>query len=222
LREGAHGAAVTELQTQLNADGHPGTHGHALHVDGRFGPATRHAVENFQRDHGLVPDGIAGRQTLNALHASNLQPGKAQPSHAPTATQLNDPAHPDHALFTQAQGGVHRLDAEHGRAPDPRSDNLAASLAVAARNAGMSRVDHVALSTDAASVFAVQGALNSPFKQLTSVPTVEALNTPMTQSTQAWDRVVQQQTSQSQELQVSQAAQQSPREAVLPPAAHSM
>lgn len=36
-------------------------------VDGKIGPATRKAVQSFQRDNGLSADGIVGRQTWNKL-----------------------------------------------------------------------------------------------------------------------------------------------------------
>ena len=65
------------------------------------------------------------------------------------------------------------LDAKVGRTPDLRSDNLAAALVVTARSHGMSRIDHVVLSTDTSKVFAVQGALESALKRVASVPTVE-------------------------------------------------
>jgi len=120
------------------------------------------------------------------------------------AVHLDHPAHPDHALFKQAQGGVHKMDAEFGRAPDQRSDNLAAALAVAARSDGMSRIDHVALSTDASKVFAMQGTLNSPLKQITNVPTVASLDTPIAQSTHALGQVTQQKVVEEQSQQHNQ------------------
>jgi Transglycosylase SLT domain/Putative peptidoglycan binding domain/LysM domain len=36
-------------------------------IDGRFGPATAAALRRYQRQRGLVPDGIAGSQTYRAL-----------------------------------------------------------------------------------------------------------------------------------------------------------
>jgi Putative peptidoglycan binding domain len=41
-----------------------------LNVDGQAGAATAAAVKAFQRDHGLVADGIAGPQTIAALGAA--------------------------------------------------------------------------------------------------------------------------------------------------------
>lgn len=61
------GAPVSQLQQQLNALGYTGRDGQPLGTDGSYGPNTRHAVERFQQDRGLEVDGIAGRDTLQAL-----------------------------------------------------------------------------------------------------------------------------------------------------------
>lgn len=58
---GAAGAAVMDLQRALNAAGPQ------LLVDGDFGPRTDAAVREFQRQHGLKVDGIAGPLTRAAL-----------------------------------------------------------------------------------------------------------------------------------------------------------
>src|SRR5262245_22996985 len=44
-----------------------------LNVDGKYGPATRAAVEKFQRSHGLTVDGWAGVNTNDALRAEPLK-----------------------------------------------------------------------------------------------------------------------------------------------------
>jgi hypothetical protein len=93
---------------------------------------------------------------------------------------------------------VHLLDAKVGRTPDQQSDQLASALVVAARTNGMNRIDHVVLSTDASKVFAVQGALDSALKRIAGVPTVEALNTPIAQSSQAWEHASAQMQQQAQ------------------------
>ena len=41
-----------------------------LDVDGEYGPATRAAVEKFQRSHGLTVDGWAGVNTNDSLRAA--------------------------------------------------------------------------------------------------------------------------------------------------------
>lgn len=69
LRRGARGEAVRALQTALTA------RGHALAVDGAFGPATERAVRAFQQRNGLAVDGIAGPATLAALGGTRTGDG---------------------------------------------------------------------------------------------------------------------------------------------------
>jgi hypothetical protein len=50
-------------------------------VDGKLGPRTRDAITAFQQWHGLVPDGIAGPQTLGKLrNAVAPRPGNNGPA----------------------------------------------------------------------------------------------------------------------------------------------
>jgi hypothetical protein len=95
-------------------------------------------------------------------------------------------------MYRQALDAVHRLDAQQGRVPDQRSDNLAAALTVAAHGNGMSRVDHVVLSDDASRAYAVQGDINSLFKRYTDVNVGQAIGTPVTQSSAQWQHDIQQ------------------------------
>jgi len=55
------GDAVRDLQTALSGAGYP------VAADGVFGPLTEDAVRRFQRDAGLVVDGVAGPRTRTAL-----------------------------------------------------------------------------------------------------------------------------------------------------------
>ena len=64
LRRGDKGEWVTVLQTKLLLRGYDlGKWG----ADGSYGAATEAAVKMFQRDHGLVSDGICGQKTWAAL-----------------------------------------------------------------------------------------------------------------------------------------------------------
>ena len=123
-------------------------------------------------------------------HPSHLFENDAQ---AKPAARLDQAAHPDHAMFNQALQGVHQLDAAHHRTPDQGSSNLAGALVVAARNDGMSQINHVALSDDGSRAFAVQGDLNSPFKQIADVHTQQGMATPLDKSTQSLQQIDQQQ-----------------------------
>ena len=59
IRIGDRGSDVAEVQTI------PG-----LEADGRFGSVTQHAVEQFQSDHDLAPDGVVGTATWKTLRAA--------------------------------------------------------------------------------------------------------------------------------------------------------
>jgi len=59
------GVDIRALQTALND--HLGA---MLPVDGQLGPRTAAAIRTFQAAHGLVPDGIAGPKTRQALGVS--------------------------------------------------------------------------------------------------------------------------------------------------------
>lgn len=67
LRKGSKGAYVVELQTALIALGYDlGSYG----ADGNYGKATEAAVKAFQKDRGLVVDGVCGPKTWAALEAA--------------------------------------------------------------------------------------------------------------------------------------------------------
>lgn len=55
------GPAVTMWQRALAARGYD------IKVDGQFGEKTNHVVVDWQKKHGLVPDGIAGPRTWHSL-----------------------------------------------------------------------------------------------------------------------------------------------------------
>ena len=56
------GDDVAQLQGQLHDLGF-----YTSRVDGHFGVATHRALQNYQRDYALTPDGICGPETLRAL-----------------------------------------------------------------------------------------------------------------------------------------------------------
>ncbi len=74
LWPGLMGWDVASLEFRLIAYGLPRSA-----VDGRFDGVTQAALERFQRQHGLRPDGIAGRQTYRALARSGTRKVAAAP-----------------------------------------------------------------------------------------------------------------------------------------------
>jgi len=188
LKLGAHGDAVGKVQDELASLGYKDRQGNPLHADKSFGPSTDAAVKAFQRDHHLKDDGVIGPATQRAIN-EQIQ-AQAHPS---TPARLDDPTHPDHALFQQARDQIHQLDRQLGRTSDVMSDNMAAALVVEARSQGLERIDQVALSDDGHRLWAAQnapGQLGPFFAQHASVPT-SAVHTPMEQSSAQWPEAMQ-------------------------------
>lgn len=71
------GSDVAELQERLNELGYG-----LLAVDGVYGPKTIAAVQSFQRARGLVPDGVVGQATWEALGPEAL-PAAQGPTQKP-------------------------------------------------------------------------------------------------------------------------------------------
>ncbi|MBO4734191.1 MAG: peptidoglycan-binding protein, partial [Clostridia bacterium] len=69
-RMGSTGNEVTAIQNALKKKGY-----YTGAVDGIFGSRTLAAVKSFQRDAGLLVDGIAGPKTLKALGISGASSG---------------------------------------------------------------------------------------------------------------------------------------------------
>lgn len=87
LRSGSRGPAVIELQERINnsptmaeaARAARKTATELLDPDGAFGPRTRAAVTQFQRDKALVDDGIAGPNTWKELEkAGSASQGRVE------------------------------------------------------------------------------------------------------------------------------------------------
>lgn len=72
LSVGSVGEAVESLQEALNR------YGYSLSVDGDFGPLTHTAVVDFQKKHGLIPDGIVGPHTWEAIDTGKTLDGLVQ------------------------------------------------------------------------------------------------------------------------------------------------
>jgi hypothetical protein len=124
----------------------------------------------------------------------------------PSVPTLLDARHPANGIYEQAHICVARIDQEQGRTPGPHTQNFAGSLTSAATAAGFSRIDHVALSDDANRGYAIQGDLNSPFKKYVEVDVMQAVQTPLAQSSEA--AAVNVQNNAQQQAQTQQPVQQ--------------
>jgi peptidoglycan hydrolase-like protein with peptidoglycan-binding domain len=77
LKYGSRGDDVARLQQKLKESGFY-TYSK---VTGYYGPITRDSVIRFQKDRGLVPDGIAGKNTFAALYGTYESGGSSLGSH---------------------------------------------------------------------------------------------------------------------------------------------
>jgi peptidoglycan hydrolase-like protein with peptidoglycan-binding domain len=76
LRWGSSGVHVVNMQTRLNRLAQVYTAINTQTVDGKFGQNMYNAVLRFQKQHGLNPDGVIGRQTWDRIVAvDNAQTG---------------------------------------------------------------------------------------------------------------------------------------------------
>ena len=66
-RLGSRGEEVRKIQQKLKNWGY-----YSGGVDGIYGTQTQNAVKSFQRKNGLTADGIAGKDTLNAMGISSI------------------------------------------------------------------------------------------------------------------------------------------------------
>ena len=109
-RVGSTGREVAKLQEALAAAGYDvGSAG----ADGVYGKDTAAAVKQYQKDHGLAVDGIAGKNTLGSLYNANNTAGTNALNQAAQATvngaqtAVSNPAGAGlNALSTVAEGAV--------------------------------------------------------------------------------------------------------------------
>ncbi|MBD1379240.1 peptidoglycan recognition protein family protein [Metabacillus arenae] len=117
LQKGDRGEAVKELQRLLKSKGHD------LEIDGHFGKITERELREFQANKGgrLVVDGLAGRETMDALrtkHNASPKPSKPTKSSQPSNGSAIVP-YPGHLIKRGSRGkDVERVQRAVGVNPD--------------------------------------------------------------------------------------------------------
>lgn len=90
LEEGDQGPAVETLQNQLTSLGY-----YDGPITGFFGPLTETALIQFQRDKGLMADGIVGNATQSAIDSAMQSQSSSQSVQTASASTSSESALPD-------------------------------------------------------------------------------------------------------------------------------
>jgi uncharacterized protein YcfJ len=183
---------------------------HELEGTYRRQPGPAHAAEPMAVAPRQAQASESAPQVAAVVSAKGSTPGRSEAAQQPHALpgRLDDPHHPDHAFYLKTRELVRQLDQQNGRTPDHRSDQLASALTVAARTAGLQRIDQVALGEDASALWGAQrppGARDHFFDRQCKVDTMQALNMPMEQSGVQWPQAMQ--AFREQQAQAQQQAQ---------------
>jgi hypothetical protein len=96
LRKGCRGTRVAQLQEALKKKGYPVT------PDGVFGQQTQIAVLSFQKENGLTVDGIAGKETWNAIVENKISNTVKKQDTSPSKSKDSVSAQANTAVKTAA------------------------------------------------------------------------------------------------------------------------
>ena len=180
LREHERGPEVERFQRILADQGYRGVDGKPLEVDGKFGPNTRHAVTEFQRDHDIDRLGVIGPKTQAALETTERQ-------------QLTSPNNEHNGLYKQMLGRVEEAEAARNIPKGEHSSKLAAALTVEAIREGVTQVDRVDLSRDGSMARAVQFSAMGDRPEINrntdAISTQQAIQQPVRESSEQAQQV---------------------------------
>lgn len=130
----------------------------------------------------------------------------------PTASGLSPS---DQTLLNEIRSKVEILDKANGRTFDETSERMSATLLASAKDAGITRADHVVLSKQTAvspaaqNIFVVQGDMSDPAALRTHMPTADAAQRPVQESLSQVEAIGQRQAhEQAAETQRTQEQQQ--------------
>lgn len=204
LRRMENGAEVGQLQQNLHTLGIRTDSGREVVIDNDFGPGTEQAVRRFQQQQGLPVTGRADPSTLQAVDraieqqrqqngtpATGTPEGGTVPGQSPPTGQrqgalpLDDPSHPNHAMYAQLSGVVNERDAALGRSPDQLSAQLSGGLTLAARSRGLEDVGFAKFSEDGSRVYMTDARdPSAPWARTAVADVGQAVNRPLPESSE--------------------------------------
>ncbi|WP_226470236.1 peptidoglycan-binding domain-containing protein [Luteimonas panaciterrae] len=188
---------IRAVQEDLKSLGYKDAKDRPLKVDGDFGKGTIHALQNFQRDNGLDPTGIADKQTIDAiakkLPDAKLSAGRDAGETTQT-TSANEQLGKNNPMYQQALQQLEKLGPQAGLANPEDRQRAAAAIAFEAKVGGMSRIDEIVPSTNGRGVIAVQNNPNNAEDvNRAYVDKATAAQQPLAQSLQQFDQEAQRQ-----------------------------
>jgi len=182
-----------------------------VHAAERAYDAARDTVGTGARQAGeaLERTGEALREGASRAIDKLTHPGSWFSSQTGPAPLLNDGQHPGNGFYKQALAGLEKINIERGIPSDQRTCNAAGTLAASACESRFKQIDHVALSDSGSKLVAVQGTPGTAHSKVIDVPTVQAMNTSLEDSSRGYLQAMskatpQQPASQSQTQQLPQ------------------
>ena len=140
---------------------------------------------------GLLDTSHGRRQGISLKSEPSTEPEGPNISRAtaqqPTPPLMSQPGHPAHLMWTQAMDALRSSpNIPAGTFTQHEEQQVAASLVAQSLSKEnpfkTARIDHVVLSEDGTSLFAVHGGLNNPAQNLAQVSVQQALSTPIERS----------------------------------------
>lgn len=160
----------------------------------------QHDVTHATKDINAGENGLPERKIAAADWEKRLTPqvmaGLAKGEVNLPVTPVTDKHHPGHALYKQALVSLEKFNAAHGIPSDQRAQNAAAALAVEAHHHGLKRIDHVEPNIGGDRLIAVQGKPGTAHSKVIDAPTLQAMSTPIEDSSKAYLQPVHQAASQ--------------------------
>ncbi|MGJ3703779.1 XVIPCD domain-containing protein [Variovorax sp. AFSI2.2] len=183
----------------------------ASHAAERAYDAARDTVETGARQAGeaLERTGEALHEGASRAIDKLTHPGSWFSSQTGPVPLLNDGQHPGNGFYKQALAGLEKINVERGIPTDQRTRNAAGTLAASACESRFEQIDHVALGSNGSKLIAVQGTPGTAHSKVIDVPTVQAMNTSLEDSSRGYLQAMnkatpQQPASQSQTQQLAQ------------------
>lgn len=221
FRVGESGERVRHLQALLAEEGYRGRDGRPVAQDGVYRLDMQPAVLAFQRDHGVPETGDIDRATLalvpmparreidrpdhNEMRyrpgVPNMPDDDGPPPHRHPADMprrgallLDNPAHPNHAMFATLLDVAHARDRQMGREPDHISAQLAGGLVEEARSRGLETIGAARFTPDGTRVGMTDTVdMDAPWARTAVGDVARLVAQPLPQSSERVDRINQQQ-----------------------------